>query len=63
METIVQCAHGSPRQVLELQDLPKPTLQDGEVLVRDEGYPPAQAPRGSSTTTAVGPERNAAQAS
>jgi NADPH:quinone reductase-like Zn-dependent oxidoreductase len=34
MEAIVQRAYGSPRQVLELQDIPKPTLQDGEVLVR-----------------------------
>jgi hypothetical protein len=31
--------------------------------VVDDGYPPTPAPRGSSTTTAVGPERNAAQAS
>ncbi len=34
MKAIVQSKYGSPDQVLELQDIPKPVVKDGEVLVR-----------------------------
>ena len=34
MKAIVQSKYGSPAQVLELQDIPRPVAKDGEVLVR-----------------------------
>jgi NADPH:quinone reductase-like Zn-dependent oxidoreductase len=34
MKAIIQSKYGSPAEVLELQDIPKPMVKDGEVLVR-----------------------------